>query len=291
MSTPIYDLAVAYRIYPKVSKTPPVFNDNKLKLSELCLKSFKNSLGSMKVKIWAILDNCPQEYEELFKKYFDEKDLEIINLPGIGNRGTIKKQVQILTEQNVSKIVYFAEDDYFYLSNQFETIVNFIKNNKNVDFLSPYDNPDYYNLDLHKYTSQIKIFGNRHWRTVSCTTLSFLTTQENLKKIKNVIRTFSKATIFTKGNYDSSLWMSITKYKVFNLIALVKYLFSRHHNFIKIATKAWYYNWRQILFGRRWKLWVPIPSIATHMESNNLAPNIDWLKIIGQKIDEMNLKE
>jgi hypothetical protein len=104
MTTPNYDLAVAYRIYPKVSKVPPVFSDNKFKLSELCLRSFKNSLGSLKVKIWALLDNCPPEYEELFKKYFDINDLEIVKLPGIGDRGTIKKQVHILTEQNVSEI-------------------------------------------------------------------------------------------------------------------------------------------------------------------------------------------
>lgn len=287
MTASNYDLAVAYRIYSKVSKVPPVFGDNKLKLAELCLRSFKNSLGSLRVKIWVLLDNCPSEYEELFKKYFDINDLEIIKLPGIGNRGTLKKQIHILSEQNVSKIVYFAEDDYFYMPNQFETMVNFIRNSKDVDFLSPYDNPDYYNLDLHRYSSKIKIFGNRHWRSVSCTTVTFLTSRENLRKVKNVIGTYSKKTTYTKGNYDSSYWMSLTKYKVFNLFALIKYLVLGDRNFFRIA-KAWFFCWWQILFGKRWKLWVPTPSIATHMESNGLAPNIDWLKLMDQEIDEMN---
>lgn len=282
-----YDLAVAYRIYPKVSKVPPVFSDNKFKLSELCLGSFKKSLGSMKVKIWALLDNCPQEYEELFLKYFDKNDLEIIKLPGIGDRGTIKKQIHILSEQNVSEIVYFAEDDYFYLHNQFKAMVDFINLNKDVDFLSPYDNPDYYKLDLHNYSKEIKIFSNKHWRAVACTTNTFLTSREKLRKVKNVIGTFSKGTTFTKGNYDSSYWMSLTKYKVFNLFDLTKYLISGDHNFYRIA-KAWYFCWRQILFGKRWKLWVPIPSIATHMESNSLAPNVDWVNLISQEVDGMN---
>jgi hypothetical protein len=185
---------------------------------------------------------------------------------------------------------YFAEDDYFYILNQFEIMVNFIRDSKDVDFLSPYDNPDYYNLDLHKYSSEIKIFGNRHWRTVSCTTNTFLTSREKLRKVKNVIGTFSKANTFTKGNYDSSWWMSLTKYKIFDLFALTKYLISGDHNFYRIA-KAWYFCWRQILFGKRWKLWVPIPSIATHMESNNLAPNIDWLEIIKQDIEKVNYKD
>ena len=54
-----YDLVVAYRIFPKVSKSPPIFQNNKYKLAHLCLKSFKESLGSLKVKIYALLDNCP----------------------------------------------------------------------------------------------------------------------------------------------------------------------------------------------------------------------------------------
>jgi len=47
-STEKHDLAVAYRIYPKVSR-PALglgFGEDKLSLSEACLKSFKDSLGS-----------------------------------------------------------------------------------------------------------------------------------------------------------------------------------------------------------------------------------------------------
>ena len=47
------DLAIAYRIYPGISKIPPIYSDDKFKLSELCLRSFKQSLGGLRVKIWA----------------------------------------------------------------------------------------------------------------------------------------------------------------------------------------------------------------------------------------------
>ena len=40
------------------------------------------------------------------------------------------------------------------------------------------------------------------------------------------------------------------------------------------------YNATQILFGRRYKLWQPIPSIATHMENISLAPIIDWDQVV-----------
>ncbi|HXE41689.1 MAG TPA: hypothetical protein VN516_01600, partial [Candidatus Baltobacteraceae bacterium] len=41
---------------------------------------------------------------------------------------------------------------------------------------------------------------------------------------------------------------------------------------------AWYYCWKQILFGRRFTLWTPCPSIATHMVAGLEAPGIDWQK-------------
>ena len=40
-----YDLTVAYRIYPKISRSPAIYRNDKFKLSEFCLKSFKDSLG------------------------------------------------------------------------------------------------------------------------------------------------------------------------------------------------------------------------------------------------------
>ena len=49
-----YDLVVAYRLYPKVSKSAQSlpFGDDKALLAETCLKSFKDSLGSLRVKFW-----------------------------------------------------------------------------------------------------------------------------------------------------------------------------------------------------------------------------------------------
>ena len=59
-----YDLVIAYRIYPTVSKVPPAYPTDKYKLSELCLKSFREATAGLRVKMHVILDNCPKEYEE-----------------------------------------------------------------------------------------------------------------------------------------------------------------------------------------------------------------------------------
>jgi hypothetical protein len=274
---PEYDVAVAYRIYPKVSRVPPVFPNDKYKLSELCLKSFKDSLGSLKVKMFVLLDNCPPSYEGLFKRYFDEQDLELIRLNGVGNRATFSMQIDILLNQTNSEIVYFAEDDYLYLPNQFESMLQFLQKEDQVDFVSPYDHLDYYVDEIHKYKSHIKFFGNRHWRTVAGSCLTFLTTRSILRSTRNVFKTYASR------NTDGGIWLSLTKYQVFSPFAIAKHV--RYLNDKKMRGKlidvigfAWLFCWRQIVFGKRRQVWVPLPSIATHMESNYLAPTFSWVK-------------
>jgi hypothetical protein len=275
-----YDVAVAYRIYPKVSKVPPIYPNDKYKLSELCLKTFKDSLGSLKVKMFVLLDNCPPSYEDLFKRYFDEQDLELIRLNGVGNRATFDMQINILLDQKFSEIIYFAEDDYLYLRDQFGSMVKFLRDEEQVDFVSPYDHLDYYVLDLHNQKNFIKLYNGHHWRTAASTCLTFLTTKPKLRKTRNVFQSYAK------GNDDVSLWISLTKCKLFNPLIILQYC-RTNPRFFLIILHAWQFCWRQILFGKRWNLWIPIPSLATHMESDYLAPNFSWLV----KREEMTVEQ
>jgi len=61
--------------------------------------------------------------------------------------------------------VYFAEDDYFY-RDCVDEMIELIRNRRNVDFVTPYDHPDYYQdeidprkprflVNLHNYSSKI----------------------------------------------------------------------------------------------------------------------------------------
>jgi hypothetical protein len=49
----------------------------------------------------------------------------------------------------------------------------------------------------------------------------------------------------------------------------------------KIVAKAWLYDWAQILFGKRVTLWVPVPAIATHLDTRALSPNVDWAALMN----------
>lgn len=271
-----YDLTIAYRIYPKVSKNPIVFSNDKHKLSDLCLRSLKDSLGDLKIKMFVLLDNCPPKYIDLFKNYFEDEDLELIQLEGVGNQSTFEMQIELLLEQDYSDLIYFAEDDYFYLPNLFKEMIKFLKDNEEVDFVSPFDHMDYYIYNFHNYKSKIKFSSKRHWRNVATTCLTFLTTKETLKRTQNIFKTYSK------GNYDTSIWTSLTKYNIFNPFKLFKY--SEKPYFLGVFFKSWRYSLIQHLFGKRWTLWTPIPAIATHMEIEDISPTFNRLEVIQNEL-------
>jgi hypothetical protein len=275
-----YDLAVAYRICPKIAKCALSlpFGDNKYQLSRVCLESFKESLGPLRFKLWALLDRCPPEYEELFHKLIDPRDLVILRLDGEGNHATFGRQIDILLQQQDANVVYFAEDDYLYLPNQFPAMLEFLCANSDVHFISPYDHLDCYKLDLHRGPKWLRTYASHHWRTAASTCLTFLTRKETLAGNENVFRSYGK------GNFDSSLWLSLTKHRVLNPFAMARY--SVHETFYaKILAKAWFYCWKQILFGEKLKLWVPIPGIATHLDNHALSPNVDWRARMGQEAE------
>ena len=69
--------------------------------------------------------------------------------------------------------------------------------------------------------------------------------------------------------------ISLTKQHVLNLYDLLTQLFIFPYRGWSLAC-AWYFNWRQILFGQRYSLWIPVPSLATHMVATLLAPYVDW---------------
>ena len=272
-----YDLAVAYRIYPKVSKPAETlpFGDDKLRQSEICLRSFRKSLGSLRVKVWAILDGCPPDYCALFERYFANADLVLIELDKAGNKPTFAKQIEILLDQQDAPFVYFAEDDYFYLPDQFSRMLNFLRGNESVDFISPYDHVDCYHLDLHNQPKLITLFEDHHWRTAASTCLTFLTRKSTLKKYQKVFRTYCR-----RGGDDCALWLAITKSRVFNPIAITKYVATRQ-SYAKAPLKSWLFCSHQILFGSSAKLWVPVPGIATHLSAGLLSPGTDWSSLMN----------
>src|ERR1700761_2363000 len=91
-----YDLAVCFRIYPGLSGKPAFGISDKLTMVRLNLESFKPAMGNLKVKIWMILDSCPDEYRALVQEIFSSIDVEFIPLQKAGNEATFLKQIEVL---------------------------------------------------------------------------------------------------------------------------------------------------------------------------------------------------
>jgi len=272
-------LAIAYRIYPGVSKVPPVFPDDKYRLAELCLKSFRQALGTIQVKLWVIFDSCPSKYIDLFKKYFTEEEFIPVEMTKAGNQKTFGKQMEILMWQDFSELIYFAEDDYFYLPDTIQEITELLKERRDIDFVTPYDHPDYYNHKLHNYPKQSFLHGNRHWRNGASTCMTFMTTKSTLKKSWDVFHTY------TNNNYDTSLWLSLTKMKIRNPLLFLKFIFTDKH-LAKVFLKSWLNTPGQNIAGKPYKLFVPVPTLATHTDSLCLAPGVNWEEEFNKLIEK-----
>jgi hypothetical protein len=188
----------------------------------------------------------------------------------MGNQSTFSLQIDLLAKQTEAKYVYFAEDDYFYLPNALEKMVAFMRANRDVDFVTPYDHPDSYYTSSRYERHLVKPFGDRYWRTASSTCLTFLTSRDNLVHTESLFRTFSS------GNMDCPIWLALTQ--KLNLADLRVHC----HDVLrmKIWAKTWMWGFRRILFGKSYRLWAPLPTLATHMESGCLSPLIDWQDVI-----------
>ena len=268
-ATKSHDLAVCYRIYPGLSGKPAFGLNDKLKIVRLNLHSFKAALGQLKVKIWVILDNCPPAYFELVTGLFSEMNLEIIPLQKAGNEATFLRQLTVLSAQQQADFVYFAEDDYLHVPQALEQAVAFMKRHPEADFLTLADHADYHTKYVHRLRGQELDEAGHRWRTVASTCLTFLARHSSLVEAQAVFATYGRK------NSDLGLWLALTKTQVANPWRTLRGLgdgifFTASHLF------AWRHAWRNILFGRRQTLWVVNPSLATHLESNDLAPGVDW---------------
>lgn len=273
-----YDLAVAWRIYPQISTSgnpPPIFSDNKLKLAEFCLHSYRNSLGGLRVKMWALLNGCPPEYEAMFKRIWPREDLVLMPYPGVGAGTTVGEQTRILAEQTDAEFVHLAEDDYFYLPGQVETAVEFFRQNPDADFIAPYESSDFYTADLHRMRFEQRQFAGKIWSACISATHTFMARQSSLREcrglVEGLVRTHKGRTI-----PDLAMWMALTKKRVFNPVKFVRWTLTRRWFWAGSIVLCWYYCWRQLSSGRRYKLWSPHPCLATHMVQGLEAPGVDW---------------
>ena len=271
IKTEKHKLAIAFRVYPLISKIPAVYPTDKYKLTEIGLRSLVNSLKEIEAKIWVIFDSCPDEYIALFDRELVNIEKEYIFFEKAGNPKTFEKQMEILLNQNFSEYIYFAEDDYFYLENNFKVALDFFKIN-NPDFLTTYNHPDNNKLDIAKInrkSEDIINFNNYTWQTQASTTMTFMTTKSKLLETKDIFMSY------TRKNFDNAMWFSLTNYNLTNIFAFLYYLIS-DKSIAYIFAKAYYFVPFQLFFGKKYKLWVITNSLCTHLDKPTVANEVNW---------------
>jgi hypothetical protein len=70
---------------------------------------------------------------------------------------------------------------------------------------------------------------------------------------------------------DYGVWLTLTKFRSLRMTS------GRLLTF-----KMYIFALKQLVIGKSFKLWVPIPTIATHMAESYLSPGIDWQTEINQ---------
>jgi hypothetical protein len=69
--------------------------------------------------------------------------------------------------------------------------------------------------------------------------------------------------------------MTLTRDNVNNPFRFFKLLGKDSHT-LKIFAKAWIYTSLRVIFGKKYSLFTPIPSMAQHLDNQCMAPGIDW---------------
>jgi len=266
----VYDLSIALRVSPHLNKKHIYFN-SKYDLVKTCFESFIVALDGVDYELFVILDGCPKSFEKIFRAYVEGKRLRIVNLDSVGNSATFMSQIFLLSNIASSEYVYFAEDDYFYLDHV-KGMLELIARKSFVDFVSPYDHPDYYfSKDVHPYKIFSFEYGGRMWKNVLSTCCTFLTRRKTLKETCELLKSYRRVG-------DHLMWYLVTR-KV-PLKSLIK--INPHPRYLLKTMSL--LNYMQKSSGKRaYLLWAPEPTIATHMQKGCLSPKIDWSKYFSDK--------
>ena len=282
----IFDLHIAMRVYPGVSKSPFIFPGDKFRLFKTGIYSLRNSLKGINYKITFIMDNCPDRYDEVVKEVFGEtQHLQIVTVKKSGNANTFLKQIEVLLEKDDSDVLMLAEDDYLYTGESLKLLINLLQA-KIADFVTPYDHSDYYTLLIHKKNMPEIRFNQKIFKSVNSTCLTFLTTRKILIAAQAVFKSY------LRNNSDASIFWSLTKEHVLSPVSFFKFLLEALHGndqFLRLFVKAWIYSPIQNIFGKKYKILTPQPSFATHMEKDSLSPGFDWDKIASKLVEEYNI--
>lgn len=175
----------------------PIYQEDKFKLNEMCLKSVITAFKDIKPKMVFICDYCPEKYTEMIERVvpFDKE----IHYTTLGINGSCLYQYD-LAEQSDDDLFFFQECDYLWRGS---VGANFVEAIKHFGLVSPYDHPDFYTrYDIHPKEVELTVFNNEHFRKSRRNTMTFAMTKEKFEDGKEILRKY--------GYLDNDVWIELS---------------------------------------------------------------------------------
>jgi len=241
-------LAIAYRLHGDSTK--------KRDKAKRLLVSLLAAAKGLDLQFYCVLDRCPVDYYDMVDEVLGEIPHSYF-MSEPGNGPTFETQMFVLLRQDHSDLVYFAEDDYEYASDAMTKAVDFLKTHAEADAvsLSNFVEEKYW---VNSIVKKLVVHNDITWKQRPSSTLSFLIRQSALKDAEEVFKTYKY------GNSDLAMWLSLTKFRVLNPWSLIMGLFDGRFILGSIIL-AWLFCRKQIMYGKKVKLYTPEETLATHL--------------------------
>ncbi len=261
-------LNIIYRTCDQVESVhsvPRPFGLKKKELIRLCFSSLLEALQELEVVLHIVGDNLSAESKAFFTKACQHLPTKQHYFERLGNQNSLLKCHSIVSELPDDELVYLCEDDYLHLPNSLKACLDLFENkneilNKQEQFLLkgsaqlvkrdlfiyPADEPDRYKIN-EKNLTHLFLGKYNHWRQVSNTTFTFMTTVKTFKKHQ---RLFVKSTVGANDGFWSK----------------------------SLFTKWIYGDW---FFKNKALCLSPVPSLTAHFHESSLPPFIDWKERIA----------
>ena len=217
-------------------RTSKIFGKNPINGVDpfITLKSLLKSFTPEEIII--ICDNTTEEQYLNFAKQFP-----IVYKTCLGNSGSFQLSIK-LTKIHKGEIYYFVEDDHLHLPEQKTWIKAGLKL---FDFISLYDHPDKYFLEMYKKLKRtIKITPLGYFTSTPSTVMTFACLASTLENSKEILL-HEKLTGETLKQPND-------------------------------------YNLFKVLKNHGYTLGTPIPGRSTHCEENLLSPFVNWDQYIKE---------
>jgi hypothetical protein len=189
----------------------------------------------------------PPSLESLIEAHADE----VRHVIAGGNSQSYRAAFAMSEEVDRDSLVYHAEDDYLYHADAFPELVATADRFPHVDYFTLYDHRDRYTRsdDAHwGHRSVIALGGTRHWRGCESTCMTYAARARTLVHDAYLHQLCSVRPL----PHDRFLW--------------------------RAAQGIGPFWWK---FPKR-RLMSPMPSLATHLDPDYLAPVVDWTAIAAE---------